>query len=570
MIDHISESNWYKSFADSEYSFSNKEFKKLVVPNALFKENANAKVAYFEKLCDLVHSHFMINLSSSISIYEFETMKIESLKACLDLLQNRIPSSNKKMKNVFKVLSLYNKFYEDYDYALLFSRTENNSVNLSEKIQSLKTAVSGNINSSFQESLVNELNLLEKQFEESFGLLSLYNKREIGHSIYGKRSVFTIDGVEAKIDDYNFYKFDGIFDEVIFDNDTISLNVSEVYVHENNVFIMPEVFTNSLQIASRKSAEFDLTEVNKQFPVIRSSAMFQHCCDIIKQQNGSHISNEVASNKLIRFLKDKDPKYFEVILDIISKYKCITNEEINVFGSDLVEYLDSQEAFVTTLKDYRKDDNGLSLILGDRLNQKIPRNKERYNILKNGGLFFLQPSDYTTIVIFSDVGISGSQLKSSIDRYLLNDQKDSEMHTSSKEVFKSNFTNLKKIILLNCIYTDSYEENVRNYLKGKHKEFLGKNDLDVEFKGTKVYVDSDYSYRELHQNIKSMFIDFLNDYYPHMFEQNLFGSQTYSDYLEKVEDDDKKHRYLLLARYRSMPKFRHVVFDKVIFEYRNG
>ena len=571
MIEEISVLEWSKTLTGSEYKISNKLFKRLIVPSSIFKGNTIARIKYFDKLCELFKLFKKNKLHDQLNIHELEGMKIEALASIILLIENKVSSDVKEMKESFKILSVYNKIYDDLNYALLYSSETPNYMNLFERINFFRESISKNLDCSFVVDLLQDTRLMELKFVSIHGELNKFIKVDLRVINRGNLTIISIDGKEVKLNEIQIVKFDGVFDEIELTNDDLlSLNTTDIFKLGNKIVVLPEELSKAMEISSRKDNKFDLTTINNSSG-IKSCVKFDDCVKNIMRQGGVRVSKEIAEGRLIKFLENKNPKYFEPVLEIISKYRFISDKEFDDYRRELVSALDSGEFSTITLKNHVVDDNGFNILIQDKYLDIFGRGKSYDDKLKRSIKNFFEGKYKHSLAIVSDVGISGKQFKTTINDYLNKTgiYNSGKLHKYEGDVFKECFNTLERVIVINCIYTDVYEKNIREFFSSNYSNVI------LEFKGTKISVDVDNSYIKVHEIERNLFVEFLSTYYPDYLNRWVLKDVIkYQDYL-KIADKDvidelDKCRSLLLLRHRSMPKYRHIIFDDKIYDYRKG
>lgn len=136
-------------------------------------------------------------------------------------------------------------------------------------------------------------------------------------------------------------------------------------------------------------------------------------------------------------------------------------------------------------------------------------------------------------------------------------------HKIKGDIFVKNLLNTKTITILNCIYTDIFKKTVENYFYNK----LGYKGR-LEFIGVEIaYKHQLYSSKITKKRHKELFVEFVKKYFD---EESLkVQGKSYFEYLDQIESDDTKN--MLVARYKSMPKYHNVVLTKntCLLKYRD-
>ena len=203
------------------------------------------------------------------------------------------------------------------------------------------------------------------------------------------------------------------------------------------------------------------------------------------------------------------------------------------FIETMKKYIDDKSYDVYSLKNYDIDRNGLWCII-QKYENDFGRNKKYDKNIKKG---LKSISKHKKIVIVSDVGISGRQFKTKTEMI--------------------NFKDFEEIVLLNCIYTNAYQNNITDELKG----------LNIRFEGKKIN-EKEYMYNKLNNRKK----DELKEFFTCKANEKImkkklpYNNMKYKEYVEQINNEETCN--ILLARYKSMPKPHHAIFDDVIFKYR--
>lgn len=214
------------------------------------------------------------------------------------------------------------------------------------------------------------------------------------------------------------------------------------------------------------------------------------------------------------------------------------------------------------------DRNGLYVLLNERLIEYFDR-KTKYGMkLDNHIKGFLAGKTKKKIIFISDIGISGRQFGTAIDYYLKEENKSEKFYQLEKDVFNTNILAAKNIVLLNCVYTEIYEQKVNEYTQERFK------DIEVHFDGSKLKNIEETSFGNLHEKDQQNFYDFITKYHSDLLERKLpIKSMTYHTYLQlclsklTIQDPDFS-KTLLILRLRSLPKCHQLLFRDTIFDYR--
>ncbi len=570
MIEIIAVSKGAHIFEPMNYVLGDKKIKECVVPNKFFSKNRNAKVEYYKKLCKYIFERKVNKSDESISIYDFEGYKISALGDVVQLLEKELSKHVQEMSSNFKVLELYNKLYSNNSYYLLYSKIDDRPDELQKRIKCFIESVSRNLDCKFVKDISIDIKKITNSFKIQFGELSDYKKIS-ARAIDGKNQI-VINNERKAVNEFEIYYFDGNFDKCDFEqDDLISLNYEDMFIKENTIFILPEVFTKSYEIAYEKDDRYDLRKINEE-NIIKSYSSFDDAVKIIIQQSGGYLSREVAENRIIEFLRGKDKKYYDTVLEIISSYKVISNDEYQIFKDKLIELLKKAQISTIPLKNYVVDRNGLQHILCEHYQEYFGRGKEYDNIFKTSIKNFFSGRGKDTIAFVSDVGVSGQQFIKTLDDYLNKKESYNKdvLFKYENDIFKDNLDKAKKIIILNCVYTNVYKKEITKYFSAKFNIL----ESDIIFEGTEIDVYNEYAYKGIHQKKRLLFKEFIQTYYPQCLAKKMYtGSDVkYEEYIDIVESNHITEndfcKTLMLLRYKSLPKYHHIIFDNTIFDYR--
>lgn len=562
MIEFIFNTEWNYSFENSDYEINNTDLFNLIVPKKLLNDITIINF-YFTELCKLVNAKYPFSDSASFSIFDFEKIKISSLEKCLDLLKSKISKDVRKMPKSFHLLSLYNKFYSDKysQYSILYNNNDMQINNLLERISFFKNSININFEMDFTKQLIDDIDFIVIKFENIFGDINCFN-------------LVTVDvysNIKDNLSEYSFFMFDGDFIEFDISDEFYFYDWTDAFFYKNYIVFIPKDITVAKTKSLKRNIEYDRVYIEKIIS-IKAHNDFVKCVQNITSQR--EITYNEAEKLLVNFLADKDSKYFVSVLKIISLYKPFEKNDYETFKKDICDLLNKSQNITTIpLKNYIVDDNGLNKLLSkytDLFGRGKPYLKKLTNNLKN----FERGNVKKNLAIISDIGISGAQLKDSFKYYLENGydtKKDNKFYDFNKEIFLNNFKQAKKITILNCLYTDVYENEVREFFNNKFK--ICEN--NIIFLGKRIIVNTTkYSYLKVHTKYKLLFFEFVKKYYPESLNKLIFKNTnyTYDNYLRDSMAENLteiiKCRFLLLLRCHSLPKYHHKVFDDLIFEYR--
>lgn len=486
---------------------------------------------------------FLIELSKKIeeipinmkfNDYEIEKAKILTISnSKIDVLRNQDDYSSN-----YRIIRIYNTFINTETSKILYGKVEIKESSLFDIIDTLKKSISKNIDNDTIKDILNQFNKDLKFIEDELNIESdKIQKISFEHSEGNEESSVFINKDKYNVNEIKviiFGKKEGSFE--LSEKQILILESRKyIYFAEKTVIILPEFLEKILEIINNKKNTLDFDNILNDAQ-IENSPNYTGAVNNIALQN--YISENDANKKLKIFLNKYNPIYYEAIMALISKYKIISQEDINNFICELKGYLDNNNYIVCCLKNHITDRNGLGCIL--QLYEDDFGRNEKYDKKLKLNLEETKGSKHNKIVIVSDIGISGSQLKKRLDECKLD-----------LKVYE-------EVIFLNCIYTDTYKKNLKEELKT----------LNIKFKGNEISSDQ-YMYNKLKKKyrkiLKNFFLEeknkkFMDEKMPHD------KRSTYRKYIENIENDETTN--LLVGRFKSMPKAHHIIFDNTIFKYR--
>lgn len=509
-----------------------------------------------------------------LNIYELEAIKIETL---YKYYENHLKIGYKNNSIEFETLDLYNKFYSPLSEDLFvgYKKIVVMNSNLEETYKSFREILLGNIESKIFKDIIEEIESMKNKLIEELKKLisenyrfSDFKKVEIKFDsrykqleINGNKKMYK----EIKVLELgeNIEKSEEITDKIEQDWDSIS-----GYYHNDILIYIPKTIIKVFEIVEHKTNKYD-KDYQKNLNNIKNIPLFRDAVQVIKEQND--INNEESENKLINFLKDIESKYHLSIISVISSYRTIKETEIQSFIEILKSKLDNPKTLVIPLKNYRADMNGLYEIIEKKFEKDFNRSKEYFEKLDKSITRFLRATEnevFDEIVIVSDLGKSASQFTTSFNRYYLQKDKKTlknEYYECCPIVYESLLKKAKKITLLNCLYTDYYEENVKEWFSSHFKDEKIKE--KINFEGTKENKNNYLFYNKIEYANAIKFKEFIENIRPDLLNIKLCGD-TYENYLTHCLTTQTKVDTLLIARFKCMPKKRHILFDEAIFSVK--
>lgn len=514
----------------------------------------------------------VLSKNTRINLYQMEQLKIESILQVVKKYKIKLPSIYNNWKEQLIVLDIYNGYYEkDYDKYILYKKCETRCNNLVEFINIIEKSISGNLSFNFIKDVKEFIcNILQKVQEkitapENFVLVDpKFSINDEKVEIQGKEYSFnTLKCIKL----FESSEFEILNEEIAFFMESNKL----IFFYDNILISVPLVFSRILDIVNGKSGKYD---IDKFVDIISISNLnkFDSAIEKIQKQDIS-LSKEEAKYKLFSFLGDVDGKYYQTVIDVITNYKVMEKNEIDLFIAELKKYLDTGSTYVLPLKDYIKDRNGLYVLLeGDReISKEFGRNEVYGKKLENRIKGFRKDDNvYNDIAFVSDIGLSGGQIENIINNYECGKNLKNQMYYEYNfEILKRKVTNANKIFFINCIYTPFYKERVCNIFKNKFSVDSSK----IEFLGTELKDYKSYQFNSLDQVTRKKFIEFIKECFPKLLTKTIPAqSIKYEKYLELCNSENLSEedaiKTLLIARRESLPKCHQIVFENSIFRYR--
>ena len=350
--------------------------------------------------------------------------------------------------------------------------------------------------------------------------------------------------------------------------DSLSENNSEILKHfpqNPNYDLAEKSYTNFADIldVKRKLAVHYFHNINIKERIINWLSIFNN--------------ESIDGSELFRYMQSKNlsiDTLHHTLLTIINHHFSITEKDITFFKNKLEEYENSEEAIVFAVKNPNDDLNGLS-----RLLQKCGFNDRQINFKKNTKLLFKNLDDkITTIVIPSDVVLSGSQIKKALSYYyheFSDDDGFSEASNSAHEAwgnkkpdderyyifrdyqesenFRNNLKKFDRIVFLSPIITNDFKENITKLCKD---EFGLKNEILFVSNGASINRDK-YIYEDIivHPTYYNLFSELIQDV---DLIEKLFLLPTRKTYKDSVKKINERN---LMFRIGSLPTKHFYIFS---------
>ncbi|MTI71426.1 MAG: hypothetical protein FH751_14365 [Firmicutes bacterium] len=553
--------------------------------------------------------------------YYFELCKILTISVFFERLPQDAKIKD-GMKSVYKYLEIYNSLYtnegsDSYLMKLIYGISLDNTINddnfekfymtIYDSLEYFYNSIGG-INEDFKmldllnEELKNVSNLLTKkkkgqtneyikmyiEYDESFSELNLWyqNNETNDKYVFKEEQINSIEILDLSKEKLNIAKIN-IFDIDRYDFCFFNYN-------QNLMIVIPEIMIKSYEIITKRYKAYErycndynylqlfinLTTKKREYKIKDN---FHKSVEILKNNWNDNETSKIEEY-LFKWLFKFDEKYHEALLEIISKHEAITQEDINNFREKIRQLVNDDNSILFHYKTI-SDINGLHGLFENRSKiRNLGLNTCLLNNIKN-----CNNETEKTLVIVGEFGKSGSQLLNSLKRYYLlkeMDGKKLDKHLETqreknhyfkiikkedfheiegnKGFYRSNLINkiiqFKKIIFLNTIYSDKYEEKVKKYFKEELNYkgeiiFIGRK---FKIKGTSlkdVDINVDYvnKFKELIINV-----DLLSDIF------NLDESEilAYKKYLKQYFERGKKGKdnFSFIVRRLSVPKYHHPIF----------
>lgn len=573
MIEKIKVSNSNVIQLEPNTSLSSSNLFTQIIPNNLLKNNKKVRNNYFIEICKSISEIIEQKKLEIVNIYQLEEIKIKALSSCIESLGSKSSSTIKALNKNLQILYLYNGIYEDrYNDYLLYNKCNIKIDSLLDMINTFNESISKNLDFDFIVEIQKEMKTQAQRFKEKFGDLSNFKNVQI--KVSNKHKRIQIDSIERNPSELEYVIFDGQYEKFeLNEQELLSIADDEyLYLYKNILVKLPDLYHRSVEIVKNKDNSRDLEKYIEGIS-IRSENFYDPAIEVIVKQSGNTIDPIIAAGRINKLLNGTDQKYHNEVLEVISKHRPFESAELNEFINLIKGSLSDPNTTLIPLKNFEVDKNGLYVIIREsNYKNEFQRNSNYDNQLKTHIRNFHQGPPKENIVFVSDIGIGGTQVKNVFEYHLGINNKNYTKETHYKYnsmTLRKNIKESKTITFLNCVYTDIFENRVKEYLVNT---FNYDND-SITFKGKKIENSFDFSFCSLHETTRMRFIEFINEYNPEILERKLNGSFSYKKYLElcqsgKNVDDGDMTKSLMLLRLQSLPKYHHLLFRDNIFNYR--
>lgn len=548
------------------YCISIKNFSSDFIPKSI--NNFEDIMLYLEILNNNIKK--FLHLEGD-TIYAIELSKIMSIKEFVNKLEtkNKVEHQDvtkriqaNRFSNNIRILNLYTSLYNNqFEKHLLYSSNKVDINSLDSAVNDIIMAMNANMEfdtiSFIPDFFINELNNIYK-------LAGNKSKFEL---VQVERHVFDNSKIKINSNDYQMenlfmYEFGSVdsMKELSLKEVFKLIDSNYVYFNGHLLIAFPNTLAKIYEIINNKSGIYDKKQLIMD-ATIRNTEFYDEALEVIKLQ--SDVSEIEAERRINTFLLGVDSKYYLPILKVISSYRCFKEEDMILFVDTIKRMVDQSEGkdCFFSLKS-KNDDNGLHQILYVK-NKDIFDRKSKYESRISRDFEKLNKmSQFDNFIILSDIGLSGQQLKSTLEQYISLKIKKGMHKIKNGEIFRQNLLNSKTITILNCIYTDRFKDTIEDYFFNVHG-YTG----NLKFIGIEIaYKDYLFSSKIINKRYKDLFVEFVKTYFK---EDDLkVQGKSYFEYLDDLESEDTKN--MLIARYKSMPKYHNVVFTKntALLKYR--
>ncbi|UYZ36042.1 reverse transcriptase domain-containing protein [Clostridium beijerinckii] len=564
MISQLKESNIEPYTLDPNVILQNKSFLDEIIPETKYKLNEEGKINYYILFLKNFYKYYAAYGSFPADIYSIEEMIIKTIVQFIDNEKSNDSNAIKDLKSVYKLLNLYNSLkYSNKDRYLLYKKVEVKDLNLAELIDTLDASISQNLNINICNKIVKELRSDFNRILEILNIdtLSVFTKEEAKINRISKS--IKIGDNEFDIKDIKVYEI-GMMEDFEELTERKAILIESCYIYENNVVLIPNFLKRSVEIISEKSDKLDS---NKQSELIKimNIPKYKDAINVMCNQNNN--GKEENENILNMLCLKIDHCYRKHVIEIISKYRYLSQDEMEEFINKAKKYINDSKCIVIPLKNYVADQNGLEQILTrNKFTTDFERGTEHHSALHTNITNFIQGKVSEKIVFLSDIGLSGSQVRTTFDYYqkgnfIHKDKINNPFYGYTYDILIKNLAKAKEIIFLNCIYTPIYENDVRKTL-AKHGISTA-----INFDGTLFSDYKSYLFNSIHEKTIEKFDELMHtDKFKAILRKKVVD-ETYDEYLKNAKLDDIKN--LLIVRYNSMPKKHHIFFsNENVFKYR--
>lgn len=554
----------------SDYVLCNEQFRAEFIPKFIDKRDEWSYLEILNKNFKLIFSE------EGLNIYSIDFAKILSIKDFIhsNKRKSHYQSNGKKeiqgskYSNVLKIINWYNSLNEfnyksPYEKHLLYGKQELIVDNLESLVQTLTQSISYNLEfdklNFIKEFLSDEVLKIEN---EKIQLIKLEKVTLEKHPF--DKSKIKINDNDFPIDKFEYYEFgtEDVVKQMEYKDVTNAANNEYLYSNGELIVSMPPILEKTIEIIRDKNPKYDKNVIITETCIVNDPSYLEA---IRKIKIQSDVSEQEAKRRLFEFLKAVDSKYYEVLIKLIASYKVFEEQEMDDFISSLKNRIDKDiktECYFP-LKS-KEDDNGFHQILFVKNKDSFDRGSVREKrMLSDYQKINQDDRTINEFIFMSDVGISGTQFINTIKKYLDSAPKKGKLYKVSHEKFKTKLLGSSKISILYCIYTDLFEDKVRTFFIEELK-YTG----ELEFSGSKLnhkehLFQAKVGYKRSHLELFKEFV------YKYDSDRKLkINGNSYRDYVDTIEQEDPSN--MLIARYKSMPKYHHKILTEntAIFRYR--
>ncbi|WP_148359071.1 reverse transcriptase domain-containing protein [Peribacillus simplex] len=541
------------------YSINNKNFIKEFIPDVL--QNPENRIEYMKILNNNIKKYIY---SDGENIYTVELAKIMSIKEYINIETKRKQDGITKriqfnrFSNNIKILNFYNSLYDNnFEQHLLYSSIKIDESSLETAITGIASAIKTNMEFDqvdfIPEFLLRELAKIKKMSNDE---PSRFEFVQVERSIIDASKV-KISGIDYNIENIDIYDFGSTEPEKELTSKELYrlIDISYIFFNGDLLVVLPNAISKIFEIINNKKGSFDKINLPKEV-TITNDENYKDALEVIKLQ--SNISEDEAQRRIHSYLMNVDSKYYPAVLKVLSSYRCFNEEEMGYFVKliiDKIDKSDENDCFLP-LKN-KNDDNGLHQILYVKNKDIFERSTKYENRLSNDFIQLSKENNFNELIIISDLGLSGTQFTNTLNNYTSNNNPKikKDLHNiKNRKNFKGNLLKCKTITIINCIYTDIFKKRITEYFVNEFG-YTG----NLIFLGTEIiFKEHLFNEKITKKRDKEQFVEFVKKYYKD--EEFEFQGKSYFEYLDNLEQEDTKN--MLVARYKSMPKYHNVVFTK--------
>lgn len=268
----------------------------------------------------------------------------------------------------------------------------------------------------------------------------------------------------------------------------------------------------------------------------------------------------LEGSKLKKYLDDNNytiSKLYKSILSVLNNHVAINEQDVLFFKRELESYYLKQNTILFPIKDPYRDNNGLL-----RLLNRCGFPGRHFNFDNQVEKIFGEAHENLSIVIPSDIIISGSQIMRALDYYLEEIKDNSELASRNKKykneryykfqnldqanIFQSNFLKAREIIFLTPLLTESFKVKISEKFK----------DYNIVFSYSLIINERRYLFKTLQMDVplKKVFIELIRD------DALLKKIFLFNESEDNVSIEDIEDRNLLL-RVGSLPAKHLKIFS---------